>query len=129
MGIHTGFCTVGNFGSESRMDYTIVGGTVNVASRLQTHATPGEILISFETFAHVKEHIRCEERGPVEVKGLTHPIATYQVTNTFEDLKRERYHFREELPALMVEIKLDQMTQEDRSRAEQILRQALKLFS
>jgi len=129
MGIHSGFCTVGNFGSESRMDYTVIGGTVNVASRMQGHAPPGEILISFEAFAHVKDHVLCEERGTVEVKGLTYPVATYQVVDTFENLKRERLHFREEHPALTIDIKLDEMTQEDRSRAEQILHRALKLLS
>jgi class 3 adenylate cyclase len=129
MGIHTGFCTVGNFGSESRMDYTIIGGAVNVASRMQSHAPPGEILISFETFAHVKDHVVCEDRGPVDVRGLTHPVATYQVVDSFENLKRERLHFREEHPALTVEMKLNEMTQEDRSRAEKILHRALKLLS
>lgn len=129
MGIHTGFCTVGNFGSESRMDYTIVGGAVNVASRIQGHAPPGEILISFETFAHVKDQVLCEERGPVEVKGLTYPIGTYQIVDTFANVKRERHRFKEEHPALTIDIKLDEMTQEDRARAEQILRRALKLLS
>lgn len=129
MGIHSGFCTVGNFGSESRMDYTIVGGAVNVAARMQGQAPPGEILISFETFAHVKDHVLCEEQGPVEVKGLTYPIATYQVVDTFENLTRERNRFREEHPALTLDMKLDEMTQEDRSRAEQILRRALRLLS
>jgi len=48
--INTGFCTVGNFGSEGRLDYTIVGGGVNLASRLETAAEPGKILISYETY-------------------------------------------------------------------------------
>lgn len=80
MGIHTDFCTVGNFGSEDRLDYTIIGRGVNTASRLESLAAPGEILISYETYAHIAADFDCEERGEVEVKGLAYPIATYQVT-------------------------------------------------
>lgn len=50
MGIHTDYCTVGNnFGSEERLTYTIFGRGVNIASRLESLATPGEILVSYET--------------------------------------------------------------------------------
>src|SRR6516225_5049994 len=66
IGINTGYCTVGNFGSEDRMDY--------LASRLEHEAPPGEVLISFETFALVRDDVRCEERGHVQVKGIVHPI-------------------------------------------------------
>ena len=129
MGIHTDFCTVGNFGSETRMDYTIVGGGVNLASRLETSAIPGEILISYETFAHVGDQIACEERGEIEVKGIAYPVATYHVVNSYEDLGRERRHFREEHPNVKVDLDLDAMTSEDRGQAAEILRRAMDLVS
>ena len=49
MGIHTGFCTVGNFGSENRMDYTVIGSGVNLAARLESASEPGNILMSYDT--------------------------------------------------------------------------------
>ena len=79
MGIHTDFCTVGNFGSEDRLDYTIIGSGVNIASRLESLAEPGGILISYETYAHVREKVHCEPRGEVQVRGLAYPVATYSV--------------------------------------------------
>ena len=50
MGINTGYCNVGNFGSEQRMDYTIIGAEANLAARLQSIAQPGEIVLSYETY-------------------------------------------------------------------------------
>ena len=55
MGINTGFCNVGNFGSDDRMDYTIIGAEANLAARLQSIAEPGHIVISYETYALVRD--------------------------------------------------------------------------
>jgi hypothetical protein len=129
MGIHTDYCTVGNFGSEARMDYTIIGGGVNTASRLESLATPGEILISYETFALVRDQIYCEEHGETGVKGIAYPVATYQVVDSYENLDRERRHFCEDHPNVKVDLNIDAMTADDRSQATKILRRALDLLS
>jgi class 3 adenylate cyclase len=54
MGINTGYCNVGNFGSDDRMDYTIIGAEANLAARLQSIAEPGGICLSYETRARTR---------------------------------------------------------------------------
>ena len=73
IGINTGYCTVGNFGSDERVDYTIIGNEVNLASRLQTHADLGGILLAHETYALVKDSVLTEETGTITVKGFPSP--------------------------------------------------------
>lgn len=79
MGIHTDYCTVGNFGSEDRLDYTIIGSGVNTASRLESLAEPGTIIISFETHSQIRDHILCRENGEASVKGIAYPVSTFEV--------------------------------------------------
>src|SRR5262249_54476057 len=86
IGVNTGFCTVGNFGSADRMDYTIIGGEVNLAARLQSHAEVGGILIAHETYALVKDHVRTEELEPIVVKGFVDPVRTYRVLGNYDDM-------------------------------------------
>jgi adenylate cyclase len=129
IGINTGYCTVGNFGSEDRMDYTIVGGGVNLASRLEAAATPGEILMSYETYANVRHQIHCEERGHISVKGIAYPVATYQVVDTYENLGKERLFIHEERPNLRLDLDLDAMSADDRDHAVAVLREALNRLS
>lgn len=83
IGIHTGLCTVGNFGSEQRMDYTIIGRPVNLAARLESNAQPGRILLSDYTHDLVKESILCMPNGEIQVKGIDRDIMTYWAVETF----------------------------------------------
>jgi adenylate cyclase len=89
IGINTGYGTVGNFGSDNRLDYTIVGGQVNLASRLESFAEIDNILISFSTYALVKDQVTCIQMGDVKAKGFEKSIRTYKVVDTVENLDRQ----------------------------------------
>ena len=82
IGINTGFCTVGNFGSEDRLDYTAVGATVNLASRLEGAAAPGSILVSEDTYLLVNSLFNFKEPREIGVKGLLRKIKLYEVEVT-----------------------------------------------
>jgi len=79
MGIHTGVCTVGNFGSEDRLDYTIIGNGVNLASRLEARAGINKILLSEDTYLLIRNKIICEKKEAINVKGISYPVQTYEV--------------------------------------------------
>ncbi len=79
VGINTGYCTVGNFGSEDRLDYTVVGAAVNLASRLESAAMPSGILVSEETYFQVKDYFSFDAPQQLELKGLERGVIAYEV--------------------------------------------------
>jgi class 3 adenylate cyclase len=122
MGITTGFCTVGNFGSQDRMDYTIIGNEVNLAARLQSTAEPGSILLSHETNALVQDIVLTEEQPPITVKGFLKPISTYKIVGTYVDLVGSGRIVLQERKGLRV---LVDLTKQDKSEAIAILEEVL----
>jgi CheY-like chemotaxis protein len=122
MGITTGFCTVGNFGSRDRMDYTIIGNEVNLAARLQSATEPGSILLSPETNALVQGLVMTEEQPPITVKGFPKPISAYKLVGTYNELVKDGKVVLEERDGLHV---LVDLTKQHRSDAIEVLQDIL----
>ena len=81
MGIHSGMCKVGNFGTENRLEYTALGRAVNLASHLESKAQANEIIISQETQELVKHVVHCVPAQPVIVKGFANSLPVFSAVN------------------------------------------------
>jgi class 3 adenylate cyclase len=100
MGINTGYCNVGNFGSADRMDYTIHGAQANLAARLQSIAEPGQIVISYETYALVRDILVAHALPPITIKGIGREVVPYTVEGMLDALGQKVEIFSEHMTGL-----------------------------
>ena len=126
MGIHTGICTVGNFGSEDRLDYTVIGNGVNLASRLESNAKPNSILISEDTYLHVRSEINCSKNNTIKVKGVSYPVQTYKVEGLMMEPADQFGLTEHQIPGLS--LILDQSKIENRALVRKKIKELLDLL-
>jgi hypothetical protein len=86
LNLNTGYCNVGNFGSDDRMDYTIIGAEANLAARLQAIAEPGGICLSYETYAVVRDLVRATPGQAIAMKGISRKVVPYTVEGLLGEL-------------------------------------------
>jgi class 3 adenylate cyclase len=125
MGINTGYCNVGNFGSNDRMDYTIIGAEANLAARLQAIAQPGGIVMSYETFALVRDMVRAQPMSPIKMKGISREIVPYAVEGLLGALAQRAHVISEHARGLDLFLDLDVLDDSAAQRARGLLEEAL----
>lgn len=128
MGVNSGYCTVGNFGSEERLDYTIVGGAVNLASRLETAASVDEILVSEDTFSLIKDVVVCKPNEEITVKGIAYPIMTYTVVGLIDAIQEEQEHIKARLKGFNLSIDFQKLNYTDKLYAREMLEKAMSIL-
>ncbi|SMC20917.1 Adenylate cyclase, class 3 [Desulfacinum hydrothermale DSM 13146] len=106
MGMHTGVCVLGSFGSARWLNYTAMGSQVNIAARLQEKAEPGQIVMSHATYALIAEKVSAQELGELHLKGIHYPIKAYLLEGIGKDSADQRLTHRGPGFELIVQPKL-----------------------
>ena len=117
IGINTGYCNVGNFGSADRMDYTIIGGEVNLAARLEGICEPDGITMSNETHMQVRDHVPADPLEAIRVKGIARDVRPFSVRDIFEESGRKKRFIRKEAEGMRYFFDLERMDAKRRKRA------------
>ncbi len=128
IGINTGYCTVGNFGSEDRMDYTIIGNEVNLAARLQSLAKLGEILIAHETYSLISDDLVATEQPTASVKGFVNPVRNYQVDGSYEEYVDKGRLISVNKNGIRISLDLENLTATDKTVTIETIEQILSIL-
>jgi len=127
MGINTGYCNVGNFGSQDRMDYTIIGAEANLAARLQSIAEPGGIVMSYETYALVQDRVPARPLDPITLKGISRQVVPYVIEGIYQkDLGTEADTVEQNTERLSLHVDLTDLGDSESDEIETALKAALK---
>ena len=127
IGIHSGICTVGNFGSEDRLDYTVIGNGVNLASRLESNAKSNTVLISEETFLLIKDKFHCETQEEITFKGISYPIQTHLVKGFKDEDAKISNSISGVVPGL--KLYMDKSSIEDKDEVNKLLKSAINILA
>jgi len=128
MGINTGFCNVGNFGSSDRMDYTIIGAEANLAARLQSIAEPGHLVVSYETYALVRDIVIAEARPAITMKGISREVVPYAITGMIDAHGQTVQVFSEHLPGIDFYLNVNRIDPSNALHIRDILQDALRVI-
>jgi len=129
IGINSGYCTVGNFGSYERMDYTIVGSPVNITARLQSACSPGSILVSGNTHALVADQFKFVSQGRLSLKGIAEQVEAFEVQFEIEPDTAAGPSLNEQLAALkeqLTQIDLEKVGDKEKERLLRTISSLLK---
>ncbi len=125
MGINSGYCNVGNFGSNDRLDYTIIGAEANLAARLQSIAEGGKIVISYETYALVQDIVVASPMPPITVKGIRRDVVPFEVEGLMSGADRKARILSEHVAGLDLHLDLGQLAPAERGRVREALAEAM----
>jgi len=128
MGINTGYCNVGNFGSMDRMDYTIIGAEANLAARLESVAEAGGIVMSYETYALVRDVVHARQMPAMSIKGISRKVVPYVVESIIDDGTGQNEVISEHAPGVDLFLDVNMVDPRELEHIRHILGRAITLI-